>query len=141
MSKVPAQWEAIEPIIKLRDKISSETKIVLNGDINNRSHGEELAKKYGVDGIMIGRGVFHDPYCFAKKSPWQDTTKSNRIELLKKHIELHQKTYKKSERPFSPLKKFAKVYISSFEGASELRDRIMHTDSAEDALEVLQNEK
>jgi tRNA-dihydrouridine synthase len=141
MSKVPANWDAITPIIKLRDKISPETKIVLNGDVINREHGEKLAKKFRVDGIMIGRGIFHDPYCFSEISPWDDKSKNDRIEILKKHIELHQKIYKDGERPFNPLKKFAKVYISSFEGASELRDKIMHTNSVEDALDVLSRGK
>lgn len=137
MSKVPAQWEAIEPILALRDKISPETKIVMNGDIMNKAQGLKLAEKHGVDGIMIGRGIFHDPYAFALESPWEHMSKEERIGLLIHHIELHQQTYPNGERPFNPLKKFAKIYISNFEGASELRDKIMHTNSVEEALALL----
>ena len=156
MSKVPAQWEAIEPIVALRDKISPDTKIVLNGDITSRKQGMELAEKHGVDGIMIGRGIFHDPYAFASPtthqpscqlaepagvcecpSPWKSVSREDRIKLLIKHIELHDKIYPDGERPFSPLKKFAKVYISDFPGASELRDRIMRTNTVEEALSLL----
>lgn len=137
MSKVPAQWDAIEPIVALRDKISPETKIVLNGDIMNKQQGEDLAKKHGVDGIMIGRGVFHDPYCFAQKSPWKSMSSDERINLFKKHLELFRQAYPDSERKYNPLKKFAKVYISDFSGASELRDRIMHTSSIDEVLELL----
>ena len=140
MSKVPAQWEAIEPIIALRDKISPDTKIVMNGDIMNKKQGIELASKHGVDGIMIGRGVFQDPYCFALKvEPWVSVSREDRIKLLVRHIELHDQIYPNAERPFSPLKKFAKVYISDFPGASELRDRIMHTNTVAEALQVLEN--
>ena len=137
MSKVPAQWSAIEPIVALRDKISPDTKIVLNGEKKKKKQGIELAKKHGVDGIMIGRGIFHDPYAFALESPWADVSREDRIKLLKKHIELHDQTYPDGERPFSPLKKFAKLYISGFPGASELRDKIMHTETVAEALEVL----
>lgn len=137
MSKVPAQWEAIEPILALRDRISPKTKIVMNGDIMNKTQGLELAEKHRVDGIMIGRGIFHDPYAFAEQSPWPDMTKEQRIGLLKRHIELHLENYPNAERPFNPIKKFAKIYISNFDGASELRDKIMHTNTAEDALELL----
>lgn len=137
MSKVPAQWDAIEPIVALRDKISPNTKIVMNGDIMSRKQGEELAEKHGVDGIMIGRGIFHDPYCFAPESPWPDISIEDKINLLKRHIELHDQTYPDAERPFSPLKKFAKIYISGFPGASELRDRIMHTETVAEAQQVL----
>jgi tRNA-dihydrouridine synthase len=137
MSKVPAQWDAIEPIIKLRDKISPETKIVLNGDIMNHQHGVELAEKYGVDGLMIGRGIFHDPYCFSENSPFEQKTKSERIEMFKNHVMLHDEVFPAGERPFNPLKKFAKVYINSFPGAAELRDKIMHTESVDEALKVI----
>lgn len=137
MSKVPAQWEAIEPIVALRDKISPETKIVMNGDILSRKQGEELAEKHGVDGIMIGRGIFHDPYVFALDSPWPEVTREDKVALLKKHIELHDQIYPDGQRPFSPLKKFAKVYMSGFPGASELRDKIMHTETVAEAQKVL----
>jgi tRNA-dihydrouridine synthase len=139
MSKVPAQWAAIAPIVELRDKISPDTKIVLNGDVLNRSHGEELAKKYGVDGIMIGRGIFHDPYCFSPEAPevWEKQTKEQRIELFRKHLTLYEQAYPNGERPYNPLKKFAKIYISNFEGASELREKIMNTTSIEEAKELV----
>ncbi len=56
MSKVDAHWEVIPKIIALRDQIAPQTLITINGDIPDRQTGEELAEKYGVDGIMIGRG-------------------------------------------------------------------------------------
>ncbi len=140
MSKVPARWNAIKPIIELRDKISPDTKIIMNGDITNRQHGEEIVEQYGVDGVMIGRGIFHNPYAFAENAAktWSDIVKDKRLELLKQHIELHVKKYPNAERPFNPLKKFAKVYISEFPGASELRAKIMDTTSAQDALMILE---
>ncbi len=137
MSKVPANWPAITPIVELRDKLSPDTKIIMNGDIINRRQGEELAEKYNVDGIMIGRGIFQDPYAFAEKSPWPNTSKEERIELFKKHVLLHDEVFPDAQRPFNPLKKFAKVYISDFPGAAELRDRIMHTDSVSEALAII----
>jgi tRNA-dihydrouridine synthase len=137
MSKVPARWDAIEPIVELRNKISPDTKIIMNGDIMTKQHGIELIDKHGIDGIMIGRGIFHNPYCFAETPVWQDVSREERIALFKKHIELHAQTYPDGSRPFSPLKKFAKVYISDFAGASELRDKIMHTNTVEQALDII----
>ena len=65
MSKVPAHFELIPEIIKLRDEIAPQTLLTINGDIQNRQHGIELSHKYpGIDGIMIGRGVLQDPFCF-----------------------------------------------------------------------------
>lgn len=68
MSKVPAHHELIDDIIKLRDEIAPQTLLTINGDIRNRVHGEELfAAHPGLNGIMIGRGVFQDPFCFRER--------------------------------------------------------------------------
>lgn len=144
MSKVPARWDAIEPILRLRDKISPGTKIIMNGDIINRKHGEEIIEKYGVDGVMIGRGIFHDPYAFAKvgpqqESPWNSVDRDERIKHFQRHVKLHKKQWPNDMKPFNPLKKFAKVYISDFPGASDLRVRIMEIDKAQDALDLIKS--
>ena len=66
MSKVPAHFELIPEIIALRDEIAPGTLLTINGDVATRAHGLELVRQYpGIDGIMIGRGVFADPFCFA----------------------------------------------------------------------------
>ena len=64
MSKVPAHFELIPEIKKLRDEIAPDTALIINGDIRDRAHGLELYEHYGIDGIMIGRGIFQNPYCF-----------------------------------------------------------------------------
>ena len=67
MSKVPAHYELIDDIIKLRDEIAPQTLLTINGDIRDRAHGEELARQHpGVNGVMIGRGIFSDPFCFRR---------------------------------------------------------------------------
>ena len=68
MSKVPAHYELIDDIVKLRDEIAPQTLLTINGDIRNRAHGEELARQHpGVNGLMIGRGGFSDPFCFRER--------------------------------------------------------------------------
>src|SRR5699024_4329394 len=61
MSKVPAHWELIPEIKQLRDEIAPETLLTINGDIPDRQKGLDLVEQYGVDGVMIGRGVFTIP--------------------------------------------------------------------------------
>ena len=88
MSKVPAHYELIPEIIKLRNEISPKTKLIINGDIKDRTHALELHAKYPeIDGFMIGRGVFQNPYCFTTHTP----TQSELIELLKMHLSLYEK--------------------------------------------------
>lgn len=137
MSKVPANWELIGEIARLRDKLSPDTLIVGNGDVMNRNQGLELARKYKLDGIMIGRGIFHDPYVFSSNSPWATFTKEQKIDLFKTHIRLHLETYKDGERKFELLRKFCKVYINGFDGASDLRGEFMTAHTPEEALKML----
>ncbi|WP_440374563.1 tRNA-dihydrouridine synthase, partial [Neisseria sp. P0014.S004] len=67
MSQVDAHWELIPEIKKLRDRIAPNTLITNNGDILDRKMGLELAEKYGIDGVMIGRGIFKNPFAFEKE--------------------------------------------------------------------------
>ena len=131
MSKVPAHYELIPEIIKLRDKISPETKLVINGDIKDRAHALELHQKYPeVDGFMIGRGVFQNPYCFSDHQP----TRKELIDLLKMHLDLYEKY---AGEHYEPLKHFFKIYINNFPGAKEIRAKFMETHSVAEAREIL----
>jgi tRNA-dihydrouridine synthase len=137
-SNVPNDWVAIGEIRKLRDKIAPSTLIVGNGDVLNRSQGLELAKKYKLDGIMIGRGIFSDPYVFAKDSPWLTLSSQQRVELYKKHIKLFRDTYKNNERSIRTLNKYCKIYINGFDGAKDIRDKLMHAESIDQLLKLVE---
>ena len=137
LSKVPANWDLIGQVPQMRDSLSPGTKIVGNGDVMSRSQGLELAEKHKLDGIMIGRGIFDDPFVFAEQSPWQGYAPQQKTDLLKKHIELYMQTYGESGRKFEALRKFCKVYISDFDGAKELREQFMQTETPEQALALL----
>lgn len=137
MSKVPADWEIIGQARELRDKSAPETLIIGNGDVLSRQQGVELAEKYQLDGIMIGRGVFHDPFTFAEHSPWPDYTETQRRALYAKHIKLFAETWQNRERPIQTLNKFCKIYINNFEGAANLRDHLMRAISTEELLKIL----
>jgi tRNA-dihydrouridine synthase len=137
MSKVPAHWEYAHQLVKLRNEIAPKTLLVGNGDVMSRAEGEALAKQYKLDGIMIGRGVFHDPLVFAKRSNWDRVGEAERIALLRQHVALFAATWQNGERPIHTLNKFSKLYISGFDGAKELRERCMATQSPEALLALL----
>lgn len=135
MSKVPAHFEEFEKVVKLRNKISPETLIVANGDILSREQGLEIVNKYGVDGIMIGRGMLYNPWVFSKKT--EEITISKRLMLLKKHATLYEKTWGK-EKNFEILKKFCKAYIHNFPGASEMRVLLMQCKTSQEFHEQIE---
>lgn len=129
MSKVPAHFELIPEIIKLRDTHSPETKLLVNGDIKDRAQALALhAKHPELDGFMIGRGVFENPYCFTDHQP----TREELLNLLKLHLDLYKNPN------FEPLKHYFKIYVRDFNGASDLRTKLMNCHSVEEALSILQ---
>lgn len=183
MSKVPAHHELIPEIVALRDEIAPQTLLTINGDIENRQHGLEIIKKYpGVNGVMIGRGIFHDPFCFESISKRVahggaapaseeidnfseegadrvtgpvgsdlrensegifDDRSGNRkrelIDLLYLHLDLFDHYQPQLHKPFETLKRFFKIYIREFDGASELRAQLMQTKSTDEVRAVLKN--
>lgn len=137
MSAVPAHWDLIGEVRKLRDRIAPETLFVGNGDVRDREHATELAHTYGLDGVMIGRGVFHNPFAFAVDDHWSGYTKEQRIALYRKHITLFANTWKVGERNIHTLNKFCKIYINGFDGAKELREHLMAANSTDELLSIL----
>ncbi|MDR1032414.1 MAG: tRNA-dihydrouridine synthase [Candidatus Nomurabacteria bacterium] len=133
MSKVAAHLELIPDIIKLRDTVAPQTLLMFNGDIADCLQGLPLQERYpGVNGIMIGRGVFANPFCFEKHP--REHSKKELIELLNYHLDMFDKH---DGHKFDPLKRFFKVYINGFPGASDLRARLMNTKTADEARKIL----
>lgn len=137
MSKVPAHYELIEEIKALRDEIAPQTLLTINGDIRDRQHGLELVQTTGVDGIMIGRGIFTNPYAFAADK--KERSREELLGLLDIQLDLFDSyTTELGPRPYDPLKRFFKVYVRDFPGASELRDQLMHTSTTAEARQLIQ---
>ena len=134
MSKVPAHFELIPSIIKLRDEVAPQTLIVINGDVRDRAHGLEFSEKYGVDGVMIGRGIFANPYAF---STTERPSKHDLIRLLHTQLDYYDKYANQTGRPFETLKRFFKIYIRDFDGASVLREQLMQCHDTNDVRELL----
>jgi tRNA-dihydrouridine synthase len=166
MSKVPAHWELMPEIKKLRDEIAPDTLLIGNGDVNNRQHGQELIDESGIDGVMIGRGIFTNTFAFEKEA--KEHGKEELQALLKYHLDLFEQAYmrhpefisgssKSNEKilkqvhsdsargndsngkPYETLKRFFKIYVRDYEGAHELRNQLMQTHTIEEAREVLAN--
>lgn len=136
MSKADAHFELIPEIKKLRDEIAPHTLLTINGDIRDRQHGRELVERYGVDGIMIGRGVFHNPFAFEHEK--REHSREELLGLLKLQLDLHDRySIELGPRKFDPLKRFFKIYVREFDGASELRDALMHTKSTDEVRQIL----
>ncbi len=135
MSKYPAHWDMIPKIVELRDKIAPQTLITINGDIPDRKTGLELVEKYGVDGVMIGRGIFKNPFAF-EKEPKEHSSKEL-LDLLKLQLDLQDKYSELVPRSIVGLHRFFKIYVKGFPGANDLRVKLMNTKSTDEVRTIL----
>lgn len=135
MSKVDAHWELIEAIKTMRDEIAPHTLLTINGDIPDRQKGLELANKYGVDGVMIGRGIFHNPFAFEKEP--REHTSEELLDLFRLHLSLYEKYSNEETQQFKALRRFFKIYIRGIKGASQLRHKLMSTETIDEARELI----
>lgn len=136
MSKVPAHWELMPEIKKMRDDIAPNTLLIGNGDVEDRAHGQKLIDETGIDGVMIGRGIFTNIFAFEEES--KEHTQEELLEALKYHLEMFEKE-NHIGKPYQTLKRFFKIYVRDFAGAHELRNQLMNSSSTEEAKEILEN--
>ncbi|AMO86985.1 putative tRNA-dihydrouridine synthase [Solibacillus isronensis B3W22] len=135
MSAVDAHWELIPEIKALRDEIAPNTLLTINGDIPDRQVGLELAEKYGIDGVMIGRGIFKNPFAFEKVP--KEHSPEEYLDLLKLQLDLQDKYAEELPRSMSGLHRFFKIYVKGFRGAGELRNQLMNTKSTDEVRSLL----
>ncbi len=170
MSFVPAHWELAGKIIEIRNKLRSKTLILGNGDVATVAEAKEKAAQYGLDGVMIGRGIFGNPWLFAERIP----SIEERLRVCLEHTKLFEELYgghsdpptggeesspsvtlakagvqslrspirsgmTKSRRlkPFDIMKKHYKAYINGFDGAKELRVKLMEAQDVNDVEKLL----
>ncbi|MBI2613261.1 MAG: tRNA-dihydrouridine synthase [Candidatus Levybacteria bacterium] len=146
MSDVPAHWDEIGKVVKLRDAMKVKTLIIGNGDVKSLDDAMEKYKRYKVDGIMIGRGIFDNLWIYNKSINPASISYQEKLKLLITHITLFDKTWGKTKN-FSIMKKFYKIYISgplrqsfseaSMPNASNVRTELMKFQNAKETLEFL----
>ncbi len=132
MSDVPAHWELMPEIVKMRNEISPETLIVGNGDVMSLEEAHARVKESGCDGIMIGRGIFGNPWFFSGKS----VTPEERLKGLVKHTKLFENKLG-DVKNFAIMKKHFKAYVSGWDGAKELRVKLMETTNGAEVDKVI----
>ncbi len=126
MSLVPARWEEIKKAVAIRDSFDSSpdhTLILGNGDVKNLEDAGNKVKETGCDGVMIGRGIFGNPWLFNRIHGLQVSTEE-RLKVMVEHTQLFEELFKE-KKPFDIMKKHYKAYVNGFDGAKELRVELM----------------
>jgi len=136
MSLVPARWERVKRAVEIRDELKSTTLIFGNGDVMNLADAQRRADETGADGVMIGRGIFGNPWLFTKKQG--SISIEEKLKVMLKHTRLFEKLLG-DVKNFAVMRKHYKAYVSGFEGASDLRVRLMGTTSSKDVATIVKN--
>jgi len=129
-----ADWEEIAKGAKIRDQVNPDTLFLGNGDVLSVSQGEELISKYGLDGVMIGRGIFHNPWFFNPLR--QPPSKSERLAQLVLHTKLYEQNWG-GKKNFNQLKRFYKIYMNDFPGAAQLRADLLEAKTYEAVYQII----
>lgn len=134
MSLVPARWEHVHEVVALRDKMGLDTLIIGNGDVRDIVQGRKLAEESGADGVMMGRGVFGNPWLFSGHTP----TLKEKFEVLIEHTKLFEELMT-GVKSFALMKKHYRCYVEGFNGAKDLRVKLMEADTADEVEKIARN--
>lgn len=130
-SKVPCHWDEIEKAVRVRNTRGSKTLIIGNGDVINRAQALEKVKKYGVDGVMIARGLLEDIQALSADP--KPLSRVDRIQALQTHLDLYTREKRNARKPHG-VKKYISTYICGFDGAKALRTQLVESETLEDIL-------
>ena len=135
MTQGPAKWEEIAKAARLRDQLGLAIPILGNGDIQSVEEAREKCAEFGLDGAMIGRGIFDNPWIFMEEQ--RERTREEKLELLWKHTELFDRVWGDTKN-FHILRRYYSIYTKGFPGAVALRTQLMQTESIADVKKILE---
>ncbi len=134
MSLVPAHWELAKDIVDTVRAIDPNIVLIANGDVLSLADGRAKAQESGFDGIMIGRGIFGNPWLFDEKRNVEPSV-PEKLTVLFEHAKLFEKLV--HYRNFAIMKKHFKAYVSGFDGAKELRVKLMETNNSKEVGKIV----
>ena len=131
MYRGEADWESIGKARKIFK--GEETVFLGNGDVKRREDVDEKVKRYGVDGVLIARAAMGNPFVFKEGSEEMDYRE--RLRVAVEHARAYEEVFGKER--FLPMRKHLAWYAKGFEGVSELRSRLVRTESASEVKELI----
>lgn len=125
-----ANWEVIARAAQIVQQQSPQTLFLGNGDIQSKEEAIEKINTYQLGGVLIGRGSFGNPWVFSGHTPTEEERKKTAL--------MHSKIFEEifPEAPFFIMRKHLGWYCKGFDGAKELRSKLMLSNSAQE-VEVL----
>lgn len=135
LSLVPARWERVARAVEIRDECGSSARILGNGDVQSLDDARAKIAATGADGAMIGRAVFGRPWLFDERVNEATLSLRDRLSALLAHTALYEELL--PHKHFIKVRRMYKSYVSGFDGAKDLRERLMNVQTALEVKEVI----
>lgn len=141
LSLVPAHWELAQDIQEFVTNYCKEyglkkPLLIGNGDIKSVREGKEKARASSFDGVMIGRGIFGTPWFFDEEVFEKGKTVEEKLLISLEHVKLFEKKLG-DIKSFAIMKKHYKAYCNGFDGAKELRIKLMEAKDSTEIEEII----
>ncbi|HJL55736.1 MAG: tRNA-dihydrouridine synthase [Candidatus Pacebacteria bacterium] len=133
LSKVSADWSFVKKAVEIRDKVNPNVLIIGNGDVTDIKDAREKASETGADGVMLGRAIFGNPWLFDENK--DSVSKEMKLKVLVEHTKLFEEIA--PHKNFLIMKKHYKAYVNGWDGAKELRIKLMQAGSASEVEEII----
>lgn len=127
-----ADWEAIH--LAENSIHQTETKILGNGDILSMEDAANRIKSYNLDGVLVGRATFGNPWLFKGYT----ASLEERLAVALEHAEYYDTIF--PPQAFVRMRKHLLDYVRGFEGAKELRGQLMRVKTIEEVRAILKKE-
>lgn len=149
--KGEANWEAIATAAEIVRK--TDTLLLGNGDIHSLYEASERIRMSGVNGVLIGRATFGNPWLFKNKARLKqlladDTiptlenlpdvipTREERFSMALEHARMHAKL--KGQDHYIEMRKHMGWYLGHFAGAKQVRNELVRINSLLEVEEIIQ---
>jgi nifR3 family TIM-barrel protein len=134
MSKVPARWEQVKIVVEMAK--GTGTLIIGNGDVLSLADAQRRVTETGVDGVMLGRAIFGNPWLFDRTGVVP--TLLEKLTAMVEHTELYERTWGQTKN-FELMKKHYRAYVNGFEGAPALRLKLMTCQNAQEVKMMIED--
>lgn len=134
-----ADWDIIKKV-----KQSVHIPVIGNGDVTDEESALAMFKQTGVDGIMIGRGSFGNPWIFRNIKHYLQTgeklpqpTNQERLQVMEKHIQLAVEE-KGEDVAIKELRKHISWYTKNLKNSSEFRNSINKIEKKDELISTIE---